>query len=133
MKRTQEDEQFGLAFAAHLRPFYERALANGETEARFAKRLGVNRGGLQRYLRKHATPSLRTVVFAYREFGFVVPYAGVDIRRLVSGKGRKKYLSDQFQMNLPLTIEAPEGEMELVVSKKSAQRYRLQLRVKKVG
>ena len=105
----------------------------GETEQAFAKRLGVNRGGLQRYLNKNATPSLRTLVFAYQSFGITIPYAGLDTALLVSPKGRKRRPVPQLQVDLPLTIEAPNGEMELTIKKKSAQRYRLQLRVKKVG
>jgi len=34
-------------------------------------------------------------------------------------------------MTLPLTIEAPEGEIEVVIKKKSAQSYRLQLQIRK--
>jgi len=131
MKRTSEDQQFGEEFARQLQPYYDRALAAGETEKVFARRLGVDRGGLQRYLKKHATPSLRTLVRAYREFGIVIPYADTDTSALVSRRGRKRRLSSELQMTLPLTIEAPDGEIDLVIKKKSAQRYRLQLQVRR--
>jgi hypothetical protein len=36
-------------------------------------------------------------------------------------------------MDLPLTIEAPQGEITVIVKKKSAQRYRLQVHVRKTG
>ncbi len=132
MKRTPDDQQFGEEFARKLQPFYDRALAAGETEKVFARRLGVDRGGLQRYLKKHATPSLRTIVCAYREFGIVIPYADIGTAPLISRRGRRRrYISD-LQMTLPLTIEAPEGEIDVVIKKKSAQSYRLQLQVRKV-
>jgi hypothetical protein len=34
-------------------------------------------------------------------------------------------------MKLPLTIEASEGEISVVIKKKAPQRYRLQLEVRK--
>ncbi|HTR66490.1 MAG TPA: hypothetical protein VMH85_12000 [Terriglobales bacterium] len=133
MKRTPEDEQFGQDFAQRLRPFYERAIASGETEQAFARRLGVNRGGLQKYLSKHATPSLRTLVYAYREFQITIPYAGMETSPLVARTGKKRRQASQLQMNLPLTIEAPHGEIDVTVKKKSAHRYKLQLRIRRIG
>jgi len=133
MKRTEEDQQFGVEFARRLKPFYDKAIADGQTEKAFAKRLGVDRGGLQRYLQKHAMPSHRTVVLAHREFGISIPYAGVETHALTSKRGRKSRLSSVLQMDLPLTIEAPQGEISVVVKKKTAQRYRLQLHVRKLG
>ena len=133
MKRTEEDQQFGMEFAKRLQAFYEQAIADGATEKAFARRLGVDRGGLQRYLKKHAAPSFRTAVLAFREFGICVPYAGVDTMPLMSRKGRKRRGISELQMDLPLTIEAPQGEIDVVIKKKSAQRYRLQLHVRKTG
>src|SRR5258708_34387551 len=118
MKRTEDDQQFGAEFAKRLLPFYDRALAAGETEKAFARRLGVDRGGLQRYLKKHAAPSLRTVVLAYREFGISIPYAGVETGPFVSRKGRKHGRSSELQMDLPLTIEPPQGESNIWVKTK---------------
>jgi len=133
MKRTEQDEQFGIEFARQLQPIYKRAIDGGETEEAFAKRLGVNRGGLQRYLKKQATPSLRTVVLAFREFGIAIPYADTETIPLISRKARRSRSTSEFQMDLPLTIEAPHGEINVVVKKKSAQRFRLQVHVKKIG
>ncbi len=131
MKRTQEDQQFGEEFARKLQPHYDRALGAGETEKAFARRLGVGRGGLQRYLTQHATPSLRTIVCAYREFGIVIPYADTGTAPLISRRGRRRRYRSDLQMTLPLTIEAPEGEIDVVIKKKSAQSFRLQLQVRK--
>jgi transcriptional regulator with XRE-family HTH domain len=133
MKRTDDDQQFGAEFAKRLRPFYERALADGQTEKEFARRLGVDRGGLQRYLRTSAMPGFRTIVLAYREFGIVIPYAGTESIQLVSGKGKRRRKTSELQMNLPLTIEAPHGEINVVIKRKSPQRIRLQLRALKRG
>ena len=132
MKRTDEDRQFGAEFAKRLSPFYERALADGQTEKEFARRLGVDRGGLQRYLRTNAMPSFRTIVLAYREFGIAIPYASTESLPLVSGRGRRRRSVSELQMDLPLTIEAPQGEISVVVKKKSPQRVRLQLHALKL-
>jgi transcriptional regulator with XRE-family HTH domain len=133
MKRTDEDQQFGAEFAKRLRPFYDRALANGQTEKEFARRLGVDRGGLQRYLRTSAMPSFRTIVLAYREFGIAIPYASTESGPLVSGRGKRRRKTSALQMDLPLTIEALQGEIDIVVKKKSPQRIRLQLRALRLG
>ena len=133
MKRTEEDQLFGTEFAKQLKPFYEKALAAGETEKAFAQRLGVDRGGLHRYLWRNAMPGLRTVVLAYREFGISIPYSGVRTKALVSRKGKRRKGVSELQMDLPLTIEAPQGEIDIVIKKKTAQRFRLQLRVRKLG
>lgn len=133
MKRTDEDRQFGAEFAKRLRPFYGKALADGLTEKEFARRLGVDRGGLQRYLRTSAMPSFRTIVLAYRQFGIAIPYANTDSVALVSGRGKRRRLTSELQMNLPLTIEAPQGEINVVVKRKSPQRIRLQIRALKRG
>jgi transcriptional regulator with XRE-family HTH domain len=133
MKRTDEDQQFGAEFAKRLTPFYKRALADGQTEKEFARRLGVDRGGLQRYLRTSAMPSFRTIVLAYREFGIVIPYAGTESVALVSGRGKPRRRASALQMDLPLTIEAPQGEISVVIKRKSPQRIRLQLRALKRG
>lgn len=132
-KRTSDDEQFGQEFARQLRPHYDRKIAAGETEKAFAARIGVDRGGLQRYLTKHAMPSFRTIVLAYRQFGILLPYAGIDTLPLISKIRKKHRRPSELQMDLPLTIEAPDGEIDVVVKKKSSQRYRLQLHIKKVG
>ncbi|MGA9042656.1 MAG: hypothetical protein WB421_19140 [Terriglobales bacterium] len=132
MKRTDEDQQFGVEFAKRLRPLYEKALRDGQTEKEFARRLGVDRGGLQRYLRTGAMPSFRTIVLAYREFGIAIPYANTESRALVSKRGRRRKIS-ALQMDLPLTIEAPDGEISVVIKRKSPQRIRLQLRALKLG
>ena len=133
MKRTEEDQQFGTEFAKRLQTLYDQAIKKGVTEKAFAKRLGVDRGGLQRYLKLHAAPSLRTAVLAFREFGICIPYAGVDTLPLVSKKGRRRRGISELQMDLPLTIEAPQGEINVVIKKKSAQRYRLQVHVRRAG
>jgi transcriptional regulator with XRE-family HTH domain len=133
MKRTDEDQQFGAEFAKRLRPFYKRALADGQTEKEFARRLGVDRGGLQRYLRTNAMPSFRTIVLAYRELGIAIPYASTESVALVSGRGKRRRTTSELQMDLPLTIEAPQGEISVVIKRKSPQRVRLQLRAVRRG
>jgi len=132
MKRTDDDQQFGAEFAKRLRPFYEKALADGQTEKDFSRRLGVDRGGLQRYLKKGAMPSFRTIVLAHREFGISIPYANTGSLKLISGRSKRHRKASDLQMYLPLTIEAPQGEINIVIKKKSPQRIRLQLRALKL-
>jgi transcriptional regulator with XRE-family HTH domain len=133
MKRTYEDQQFGAEFAKRLKPLYEKALADGKTEKEFARRLGVDRGGLQRYLRTSAMPGFRTIVLAYREFGIAIPYAGTASAPLVSGRGKRHRKTSEFQMDLPLTIATSQGDIDVVIKKKSPQRIRLQLRALRRG
>lgn len=97
------------------------------------KRLGVDRGGLQRYLRVSAMPSFRTIVLAHREFGITIPYAGTESETLVSGRAKRRRRTSELQMDLPLTIEAPHGEINVVIKRKSPQRIRLQLRALRRG
>jgi transcriptional regulator with XRE-family HTH domain len=131
MKRTPDDERFGEDFARQLLPHYQAAIASGVSEKVFASRLGVDRGGLQRYLKKHATPSLRTLVFANREFGIAVPYGGSDTQGLFSRRTVRRRPASDLQMILPLTIEARDGEIDIVIKKKAARRYRLQVKLTK--
>jgi hypothetical protein len=77
-------------------------------------------------------PSFRTIVLAYREFGIAIPYASTESAVLVSGRGKRRKTSE-LQMDLPLTIEAPQGEINVIIKKKSPQRIRLQLRALKLG
>jgi len=133
VKRTDEDQQFGAEFAKRLKPLYDKALNSGETEKDFARRLGVDRGGLQRYLQKHAMPSHRTIVLAYREFGIAIPYAGVETHAVISGRAKKRRGVSELQMTLPLTIEAPQGEIDVRIKKATSQRFRLQVQVRKFG
>lgn len=131
MKRTEEDRIYGEEFASRLKPHYERALERNQTADDFARRLGVKRGALQRYLLKSATPSLRSVVFAYREFGIAIPYDGIDVNAVAGKRARRRRTPSEMQMKLPLTIEASEGEISVVIKKKAPQRYRLQLEIRK--
>jgi len=133
MKRTEDDKEYGEEFARQLQPFYDEAMARGETEKTFAARLGVDRGGLQRYLREHSMPSLRTAVFAYAQFGIVINYAGISTQTVLATNKRKNRRPSVMQMDLPLTIEAPNGEITVVVKKKTPQRYRFQVHLRKVS
>jgi transcriptional regulator with XRE-family HTH domain len=133
VKCTDEDRQFSAEFAKRLKPFYEKAMKNGETEKAFARRLGVDRGGLQRYLRTGAMPSFRTIVLAFREFGILIPYANTNSTGIVSRRTKKRRMTSELQMDLPLTIEAPQGEISVEIKKKSPQRIRLQLRALRLG
>lgn len=77
-------------------------------------------------------PSFRTIVMAYREFGIAIPYASTDSKPLVFRKGKQGHQTSGLQMSLPLTIEAPEGEINVVITRKSPQRVRLQLKALKI-
>lgn len=108
-------------------------MARNETEEAFAARLGVARGGLQSFLRKHSMPSLRTAVFAYREFGIVIPYAGISTQSILSKTRKGTRAPSEMQMTLPLTIETADGEINVVLKRKTTRRYRFQVRLRKTG
>jgi hypothetical protein len=78
-------------------------------------------------------PGFRTIVLAYREFGIAIPYAGTGSLPLVSGRAKRRRTTSELQMNLPLTIEAPQGEIDVIIKRQSPQRIRLQLRALKLG
>lgn len=132
VKQTDEDRAFGSEFARQLRPFHKKALADGQTEEQFAKRLGIRRGGLQRYLRSGAMPGFRTIALAHREFGIAIPYGDIDAGTLLPGIAKRRRKISGLQMDLPFTIEAPGGEIDVVIKKKSPQRIRLQIRALKL-
>lgn len=78
-------------------------------------------------------PSFRTIVLAYRQFGITIPYANIESTRLVAARSRTRGEATGLQMDLPLTIEAPQGAISVVIKKETAQRVRLQVRAVRLG
>ena len=103
MKRTVEDEAFGIAFGRELAVQYANAKDRQVSDEDFAYSIGVTRPQLNRYITGQVTPGVRTVALAYREYKINVAYAGI-----VLGSGRRSTRRGQKpppeQLVLPVTL-----------------------------
>src|SRR5580698_4990580 len=77
MKRTEEriadDDAFVRLFRPALQHAYDEAKREKKSDQEFAESIGVDRPQMLRILEEGAMPSVRTVAFAYREYGISVP------------------------------------------------------------
>jgi transcriptional regulator with XRE-family HTH domain len=131
MKKTEEDRLFASRFAEVLQPFVSRDRDNGKSLAEIAAELGVTAAGLQKQL-AGGTPSIRTIVRAYKKYGVSVPYEDTEIAKAVSSKGRRRNgQAIERQFLLPFDIIAPAFSKALVLKRipQGVRRYRLQLTV----
>jgi transcriptional regulator with XRE-family HTH domain len=129
MKRTSDDDAFIARFAPELRRKYQAAKSVGVTDQAFAESIGVERPSLDRYLDGKSMPSVRTVALAYRNHQVGVPYAGVSLRKALSGKGRSSPRPAADQMVLPFIIETQKAgaRMNLRIDPVSARRFAIRL------
>ena len=121
MKQNEDDVVFAKEFARQLRPKYStkrKEARRGEPkkgkvqfDAEFAKSLDVTRAALWKYLHspEPPTPSIRTIVLAFRHYKIAVPYAGTDTKKVLP-KGRRKTQISEGQMDLPFSIRASGPE-----------------------
>src|SRR5256885_4349246 len=99
MKQTSDDSIFAKEFARQLRPKYAEQRKKKPNEPKvkfdqeFAKSLGVDRAALWKYLnsKEPPTPSIRTIVLAYKEYRIAVRYGSVDTKTFLN-KGRRAKL-----------------------------------------
>ena len=113
MKQTADDLTFAKEFARRLRPKYKEALKENLTKPKvkfdeeFAQTLGVDRAALWKYLNspKPPTPSIRTVVLAFKNYQIAVRYENVDTKAILTKARRTKSVSEE-QMELPFFIRA---------------------------
>jgi hypothetical protein len=76
-------------------------------DVQFGKTLGVDRAALWKYLNssKPPTPSIRTVVLAFKNYRIAVRYDTVDTKGVLT-KGQHSRLVSEQQMELPFVIRA---------------------------
>ena|ERR1051325_10303168 len=135
MKRTPQDDTFATEFGAALMKKYLEAKNADISDQVFANSIGVERAQLDKYLRGEATPSVRTVVLAYRKYKIAVSYEGVLVRKAINdGKLPRARLANTDQLSLPFTIraEGPEN-IELKFKPLSTRQFELQVTVKNRG
>jgi hypothetical protein len=135
-KRTVDDDAFIGQFASALRREYEKAKRAGSSDQVFAESIGVERASLDRYLDGGSMPSVRTVAFAYREYGIAIPYDRVSLQGAVPRRGRTKKPAETLtQMVLPFTIhtEKAAARVDLKLDSASSRTFAFRLIVGQAG
>ena len=101
----------------------------------FAESIGVERPSLTRYLDGEAMPSVRTVAFAYREYGVAIPYNRVSLAKTLPKTGRKKKPQPLSQMVLPFIIQTKKttAKVDLKLDPVSPRKFALRLIVDQAG
>src|ERR1700722_4406164 len=128
MKQTQEDRDFARKFSRALQPHVTGEQNQRRPLAGLPEKLGGTAAGLQKQL-AGGTPSIRTVAFAYVNYGVSVPYVDIEVTKAISAKRKtKRGQTLEQQLFLPLEITVPASSRGLVLKPvpKSVRRYRLQ-------
>jgi transcriptional regulator with XRE-family HTH domain len=137
MKRTPDDDAFAAAFGHELKRHYEAATGKGSTERKlsdeeFAATLDVSRTALMKYLRGGATPSLRVVVLAFRNYGICVRYSGTPIFR--ERQHRKELAQSITQLVLPFSVHGPNAAgIEAKIEPKGQNRFEIHVELRRAG
>jgi transcriptional regulator with XRE-family HTH domain len=133
--RTADDDDFVERFASQLRVEYDKAKKRGMSDQAFAESIGVERPSLDRYLNGESMPSVRTVAFAYREYGIAVPYHEVSLQDAVPRTGRKKKTLPAGQMVFPFIVQTEKAgtRFDLKLDSVSATKFAFRLIVGKAG
>jgi hypothetical protein len=139
MKRTAErsadDDAFIVQFSSALKRAYEKAKREGTTDQAFAVSVGVERPQLNRYLDGESMPSVRTVAFAYREYGIAIPYNRVLLQGALPARGGRRKPEPLTQMVLPFTIQTEKAaaRVDLKLDSVSARKFAFRLIVDQAG
>ena len=141
MKQNDDDLAFAREFALQLRPKYKEASKNArvdkpekgkvEFDEEFAGSLDVSRAALWKYLHspKPPTPSIRTIVLAYKRYKIAVRYAGIETKEILR-KGRRSRKTPEGQMDLPFSIRASGPDtVALKLEPKGVNRQEWRLRI----
>lgn len=136
MKKTEADRTFALKFAEALQPHVLREQnEHKKSLGEIAKKLGVTAPGLRKQL-SGGTPSLRTVAYAYAEYGVAVDYDGVKVAKAIGPKRRtKRGRVSERQLSFPfeITAQPPSTRLTLQIVPKSVRKYRLQITIGMAG
>ncbi len=136
MRRTEEriadDDAFVRLFRPALRRAYDEAKREKKSDQEFAESIGVDRPQMLRILEEGAMPSVRTVAFAYREYGISVPYRRVPLNAAIPGNGARPKPHPPIQLVLPFTIYA-EKDVNLKLNSASEGKFELRLIVDRAG
>jgi transcriptional regulator with XRE-family HTH domain len=134
-ERTVDDDAFTALFALALKSAYVKAKEKGVTDQQFAESIGVERPQLNRYLDGESMPSVRTVAFAYREYGIAIPYARVSLQAAIRKRASKKRPDLPAQMVLPFTIQTEKAttRFDLKLDSVSSRKFAFRLIVDRAG
>lgn len=131
MKRhSPRDKAFMKAFADKLRA--RRQQAKDEENVpyeEFAKRVGLTRAGLLKYLNEENVPSPQVLETIYRVWGVQVGYGDLDLA-LINTRAKQNKRSDEAQMLLPLAIEDLTSQnVSVELTKKRSSSIELNLKI----
>jgi transcriptional regulator with XRE-family HTH domain len=101
---TRKDEAFKRRVAAEFRRALDRALAKGFSVEDFARKLGVTRAALHKYLHQESVPSLRVLDRARKYWGVRLTYGDLGDRYIKPGK------KDDGQMDFQFSLEDVSSE-----------------------
>jgi transcriptional regulator with XRE-family HTH domain len=134
-KRTTDDDAFVVRFASELKREYNKEKSDGMSDQTFAESIGVERASLDRYLNGESMPSVRTVAFAYREYGIAIPYQRVSLKDALPRSGRKRKAEPLSQMVLPFVVQTGKTgtRFDLKLDSVSARKLAFRLIVDRAG
>ncbi len=102
---SPRDKAFMNVFAQKLRDRREKAKESENVSyEEFARKLGLTRAGLLKYLKEQNVPSPQMLETIYRVWGVQVGYGELDTR-LIKSRARRNKESSEAQMLLPFAIE----------------------------
>jgi len=102
---SPRDKAFMSVFAQKLRDRREKAKESENVSyEEFARKLGLTRAGLLKYLKEENVPSPQMLETIYRVWGVQVGYGDLDTK-LIKSRARRNRRSSEAQMLLPLAIE----------------------------
>lgn|SRR5438552_675675 len=129
-KHSPRDKAFMKSFAEKLRKRREKAKqSEGVTYEEFAKKLGLTRAGLLKYLKEENVPSPQMLETVFRVWGVQVGYGDLDMK-LIKERAKRNRQSSEAQMLLPLAIESLTDQnitVELTEKKPSAIELNLKI------
>ena len=134
-KRAADDDAFVVRFALELKRKYQEAKRAGKSDQVFAESIGVERASLDRYLNGESMPSVRTVAFAYREYGIAIPYKRVSLQDALPKRGRKRNREALAQMVLPFIVQTEKAgtRVDLKLDSASDRKFAFRLIVDRAG
>lgn len=135
MKRhSPRDKAFMKVFADKLRARREKAKREDKVPyEEFAKRVGLTRAGLLKYLNEENVPSPQVLETVYRVWGVQVGYGDLDLN-LIKTRAKQNKRSSEAQMLLPLAIEGLTSQnitVELAEKKSSSIELNLKIAFKR--
>jgi transcriptional regulator with XRE-family HTH domain len=127
---SPRDKAFMKAFARKLRQRRDKAKhSEGVSYEEFAKRLGLTRAGVLKYLNEENVPSPQMLEKIHSVWGVQVGYGELDIT-LIKERAKRNKKSAEAQMLLPFAIENLSDENIVVeLAQKKPSSIELNLRI----